>query len=391
MTVDSLARRAAISWARRRDLTPQRLWPLLRERGVETPREHGVEASREHGVEALLEAPEDELAERLGSRERARSLRRSADDAEAVRWAAEVERRGIRVITAFDPEYPALLLEIADPPFVLHASGSLDRLRLPAVSVVGSRDASRYGRDVAQRLGRELSAAGVAVVSGFARGVDAAAHEAALEGPGGTVAVLGCGLDVDYPREHRRLRERLEAGGGLFLSEHPPGEEPRPQNFPIRNRVIAGLSSGVVVVEASRRSGSLITARLAADFGRDVFAVPGSIFSETSAGAHALLRDGAILCTGADDVLAELFPMIGGGGEMKPGAVAAVDVAALRDLSVDAGRLLEAITRDEPVSADELSRALDLPAASVLAGLFELEGAGLVVAVEGGRYGIRRR
>jgi len=391
VTVDSLARRAAISWARRRDLTPQRLWPLLRERGVETPREHGVEASREHGVEALLEAPEDELAERLGSRERARSLRRSADDAEAVRWAAEVERRGIRVITAFDPEYPALLLEIADPPFVLHASGSLDRLRLPAVSVVGSRDASRHGRDVAQRLGRELSAAGVAVVSGFARGVDAAAHEAALEGPGGTVAVLGCGLDVDYPREHRRLRERLEAGGGLFLSEHPPGEEPRPQNFPIRNRVIAGLSSGVVVVEASRRSGSLITARLAADFGRDVFAVPGSIFSETSAGAHALLRDGAILCTGTDDVLAELFPMIGGGGEMKPGAVAAVDVAALRDLSVDAGRLLEAITRDEPVSADELSRALDLPAASVLAGLFELEGAGLVVAVEGGRYGIRRR
>ena len=391
MTVDSLARRAAISWARRRDLTPQRLWPLLRERGVETPREHGVEASREHGVEALLEAPEDELAERLGSRERARSLRRSADDAEAVRWAAEVERRGIRVITAFDPEYPALLLEIADPPFVLHASGSLDRLRLPAVSVVGSRDASRYGRDVAQRLGRELSAAGVAVVSGFARGVDAAAHEAALEGPGGTVAVLGCGLDVDYPREHRRLRERLEAGGGLFLSEHPPGEEPRPQNFPIRNRVIAGLSAGVVVVEASRRSGSLITARLAADFGRDVFAVPGSIFSETSAGAHALLRDGAILCTGTDDVLAELFPMIGGGAEMKPGAVAAVDVAALRDLSVDAGRLLEAITRDEPVSADELSRALDLPAASVLAGLFELEGAGLVVAVEGGRYGIRRR
>ena len=390
MTVDSLARRAAISWARRRDLTPQRLWPLLRERGVEASREHGVEASSEYGVEALLEAPEDELAERLGSRERARSLRRSADDAEAVRWAAEVERRGIRVITAFDPEYPPLLLEIADPPFVLHASGSLDRLRLPAVSVVGSREASRYGRDVAQRLGRELSAAGVAVVSGFARGVDAAAHEAALEGPGGTVAVLGCGLDVDYPREHRRLREALAAAGGLFLSEHPPGEEPRPQNFPIRNRIIAGLSSGVVVVEASRRSGSLITARLAADFGRDVFAVPGSIFSETSAGAHALLRDGAILCTGADDVLAELFPMIGV-GEVKSSVVAAADVAALRDLSAEAVRLLEAITRDEPVSADELSRALDLPAAAVLAGLFELEGAGLAVAVEGGRYGIRRR
>ncbi|HEX4440984.1 MAG TPA: DNA-processing protein DprA [Thermoanaerobaculia bacterium] len=377
-----MARRAALSWARRRDPTPQRLWPLLRSRGLE----------------ALLEAPEDALAEWLGSRERARALRRSVDDADAEHWAAEIERRGVRVITAFDPEYPRLLLEIADPPFALHASGSLDRLRLPAVSVVGSREATRYGRDVARRLGGELSAAGVAVVSGFARGVDAAAHEAALEGPGGTIAVLGCGIDVDYPREHRRLRERVAAAGGLFLSEHPPGEEPRPQNFPIRNRIIAGLASGVVVVEASRRSGSLITARLAADFGRDVFAVPGSIFSETSSGAHALLRDGAIVCTGVEDVLTELFPAIGGLGGIDRGAVAhgdvaalrSADVAALRELSAEARRLLETIARDEPVSADELSRSLDLPAAAVLAGLFELEGAGLAVAVEGGRYGIRR-
>lgn len=380
MTGESLARRAALSWVRRRGPTPQRLWPLLRSRGLET----------------LLEAREDVLAEWLQSHERARALRRSVDDADAEHWAAEIERRGVRVITAFDPEYPSLLLEIADPPFVLFASGSLDRLRLPAVSVVGSREATRYGRDVASRVGGELSAAGVTVVSGFARGVDAAAHEAALQGPGGTIAVLGCGVDVDYPREHRRLRERVAAAGGLFLSEHPPGEEPRPQNFPIRNRIIAGLASGVVVVEASRRSGSLITARLANDFGRDVFAVPGSIFSETSAGAHALLRDGAILCTGVEDVLTELFPSIGGGidrGAVTHADVAALssaDVAAMRDLSGEAKRLLETIARDEPVSADELARALDLPAAAVLAGLFELEGAGLVVAAEGGRYGIRR-
>jgi len=380
VTGDSLARRAALSWVRRRGPTPQRLWPLLRSRGLE----------------ALLEAREDVLAEWLQSHERARALRRSVDDADAEHWAAEIERRGVRVITAFDPEYPSLLLEIADPPFVLFASGSLDRLRLPAVSVVGSREATRYGRDVASRVGGELSAAGVTVVSGFARGVDAAAHEAALQGPGGTIAVLGCGVDVDYPREHRRLRERVAAAGGLFLSEHPPGEEPRPQNFPIRNRIIAGLASGVVVVEASRRSGSLITARLANDFGRDVFAVPGSIFSETSAGAHALLRDGAILCTGVEDVLTELFPSIGGGidrGAVTHADVAALssaDVAAMRDLSGEAKRLLETIARDEPVSADELARALDLPAAAVLAGLFELEGAGLVVAAEGGRYGIRR-
>jgi DNA processing protein len=171
----------------------------------------------------------------------------------------------------------------------------------------------------------------------------------------------------------------------------PSGEEPRPQNFPIRNRIIAGLSSGVVVVEASKRSGSLITARLAADFGRDVFAVPGSIFSDTSVGAHALLRDGAILCTGAEDVLAELFPSIGKLAAIDRSAVATPDVSALRDLSGEARRLLETIAIEEPVSAEELSRALDLPAAAVLAGLFELEGAGLAVAVEGGRYGIRRR
>ena len=372
MTGDFLARRAALSWSRRRNPTPQRLWPLLRSRGLE----------------ALLEAREDALAEWLESRERARALRHSVDDTDAEHWAAEIERRGVRVITAFDPEYPRLLLEIADPPFALFASGSLDRLRLPAVSVVGSREATRYGRDVATRLGGELSAAGVAVVSGFARGVDAAAHEAALQGPGGTVAVLGCGIDVDYPREHRRLRERIAGAGGLFLSEHPPGEEPRPQNFPIRNRIIAGLASGVVVVEASRRSGSLITARLAADFGRDVFAVPGSIFSETSSGTHALLRDGAILCTGVEDVLTELFPSIGALGGIERGAVAHGDASAL---STEARRLLETIARDEPVSADELARTLDLPAAAVLAGLFELEGAGLAVAVEGGRYGIRRR
>src|SRR5262249_1782508 len=196
------------------------------------------------------------------------------------------------------------------PPFVLYAVGRLERLGLPAVAIVGSREASRYGCDVATRLSRELSAVGVTVVSGFARGVDAAAHAAALEGPGGTIAVLGCGLAVDYPREHARLKASL-AADQLLVSEYPPGSEPRPQNFPIRNRIIAGISSGVVVVEASRRSGSLITARLAADFGRDVFAVPGSVFSATSVGTHELLRDGAILCRGAEDVLAELFPAVG--------------------------------------------------------------------------------
>ena len=367
MSAASTSRCAALSWARGRELTPQRLWPALRSAG---------------GLETFLSSSEGDLSRLLGSSDRARAVLRSPEDREALRWAEEIERTGVRLVTAFDEEFPRLLRETPDPPFVLYALGRIERLRLPAVAVVGSREASRYGRDVASRLGRELSGAGVTVVSGFARGVDASAHEAALDGPGGTIAVLGCGLDVDYPRENARLKDRL-AAQHLLLSEYPPGTEPRPQNFPIRNRIIAGLSSGVVVVEASRRSGSLITARLAADFGRDVFAVPGSIFSDTSSGAHELLRDGAILCRGAEDVLAELFPSVG--------APPRVPAAAPLDLSPEARRVFEALTREESLSAEELAQALDLPAATILASLFELEGTGFASTVEGGRYGIPRR
>jgi DNA processing protein len=363
-----VARRTAISWARSRELTPQRVWPVLRERG---------------GLEAVLATSEQELAERLGSRERARAVLAGPEDTATERWAGAVEAAGMRIVTAFDEEYPKALSEIADPPFLLFTIGRLERLQLPAVAVVGSRNASRYGRDVAARLSRELSLAGVTIVSGFARGVDAAAHEAAREGPGGTVAVLGCGLDVSYPREHARLKEEMSTTD-LLVSEFAPGAEPRPQNFPVRNRIIAGLAVGVIVVEASRRSGSLITARLAADSGRDVFAVPGSVFSETSAGTHELLRDGAILCRGAEDVLAELFPSVG-----VPAAPAS-DRRLAAELSSEAARLYETLRREESLSAEELAQALDLPAATILAALFELEAAGLAVC-EAGRYGAARR
>ena len=363
-----LARRTAISWARSRELTPQRVWPLVRDLG---------------GLEAVLSTPEEELGERLGSGDRARAVLAGPEDTTSERWAGAVESSGVRVVTAFDEEYPKQLSEIADPPFLLFAMGRLEKLRLPAVAIVGSRNATRYGRDVAARLARELAHAGVTIVSGFARGVDAAAHEAAREGPGGTVAVLGCGLDVNYPREHARLKAEMSVTD-LLLSEFPPGAEPRPQNFPIRNRIIAGLAVGVVVVEASRRSGSLITARLAADSGRDVFAVPGSVFSETSAGTHELLRDGAILCRGFEDVLAELFPSVG-----MP-AVRAVEPKLAFEMSGEAARLYEALRREDSLSADELAQALELPAATVLAALFELEAAGLAIC-DAGRYGATRR
>jgi DNA processing protein len=375
----TIPRRAFLSWARSGVLSPARFWPALREAG---------------GWEPLLAASGEELASRLRSPERVRALLTAVDDREADRWAEAVARRsGLALVTPADPEYPVRLAEISDPPFALFAAGSLARLKAPAVGIVGSRNASRYGREVAARLGRDLSAAGVAVVSGFARGIDTAAHESAASasegaaggGAGGTLAVLGCGLDVDYPRENAALKRALVAGGHLLLSEFPTGSEPRPENFPIRNRIIAGLSAGVVVVEASRRSGSLITARLAADFGRDVFAVPGSVFSETSIGCHELLRDGAILCRGAEDVLAELFPSV---GPARP-AVPASPAVAL-DLSREAKLVLAALARDGASSPDDLAMEADLPAATVLAALFELEQAGLAVSGDSGEYGLVR-
>ena len=369
MRGDPVLRRAAISWARGGVLSPQRLWKAVREHG---------------GIETLLAAPRGELSDWLGSEQKADALRRCVDDTESERWEAGIERAGMRLLTAFDEEYPAALSEISDPPFVLYAAGRLERLKGPAVAIVGSRAATRYGRDVAARLARDLAAAGVTIVSGFARGVDHAAHEAALSEPGGTIAVLGCGLDVDYPREHSLLKDEMRIRG-LLLSEYPPGSDPRAEHFPVRNRIIAGLSAGVVVVEASRRSGSLITARLANESGRDVFAVPGSVFSQTSIGAHELLRDGAILCRGAEDVLSELFPAIGGA----QAAVAAEPIAAA-GLSSEARRIWETLRKGEDASAEELAQTTDLPAATVLAALFELEEAGLAVFADGGRYGVKR-
>ncbi len=368
--MDRILRRAAISWAYRGDVSPHRLWPALRARG---------------GVEALLSCPESELAAILGSAERARAVLHSPEDTASERRAAEAERSGFRLVTAFEPEYPQLLREIPDPPFLLFAAGNLARLSLPAVAIVGSRAATRYGRDVAARLGRELSEAGLTVVSGFARGVDAAAHAAAAGGPGGTVAVLGCGLDIEYPREHSALKAALLARD-LIVSEHPPGTPPRAEHFPVRNRIIAGMASGIIVVEASHRSGSLITARLGAEAGRDVFAVPGSIFSDTSVGTHELLRDGAILCRGVEDVLSELFPAIG----QRPAATSARSPEAISSLSPEARRLLEILRKEEEASAEDLALASELPAPTVLAALFELEQAGLAVSADAGRYGIAR-
>ncbi|MFZ2651115.1 MAG: DNA-processing protein DprA [Burkholderiaceae bacterium] len=204
-----------------------------------------------------------------------------------------------------DPLYPAALLETADPPLLMYAQGRLAQLQAPSLAIVGSRNPTHQGMDNARVFAEHLSQCGLVVVSGLALGIDGAAHEGALNGPGGTVAVVGTGLDQVYPRRNAALAQRI-AEQGLLLSEYCLGTAPLPANFPIRNRIIAGLTRGTLVVEAALQSGSLITARLAAEAGRDVYAIPGSIHAPQSRGCHALIKQGAKLVDSAQDVLEDL-------------------------------------------------------------------------------------
>ncbi|NBO64121.1 MAG: DNA-protecting protein DprA [Acidobacteria bacterium] len=230
-----------------------------------------------------------------------------------ARAGAEIERLeplGIELVTLDDPRYPSLLREIHDPPLVLYARGEwLEAAARPCLAVVGSRRSSSYGVNAALSLARELAASGLTIVSGLARGIDAAAHRGALEAVGKTIAVVGTGLDTTYPAEHRKLGEEI-INSGAIVSEFPLGTPPLPQNFPYRNRVLSGLSFGVLIIEAAEHSGSLITARLAAEQGRDVYAVPGNITSQTSFGPNYLIKDGAKLIQCGRDVLEELPPSI---------------------------------------------------------------------------------
>ena len=275
----------------------------------------------------------------------------------------------IRCIRRRDLEFPRLLAAIHDPPPRLYARGAAEVTLLaePAVAIVGARACSAYGRSVTRSLARELAAAGLVVVSGMARGIDGEAHRGALEGGGRTVAVLGCGIDRDYPAAHAELARRI-GEDGLVLSEYEPGVEPAPWRFPARNRIIAGLCNAAVVVEARERSGALITADFALEEGRDVLAVPGEITSALSAGTNALLKLGATPVTSAADVL-ELYgiePQAARRGSLDP--VAAALMAHLRDAAL---------------TADELVRASGLDPGEGAAALMELELAGEVMLEDG--------
>ena len=220
-----------------------------------------------------------------------------------------IHKYGCQVVTLYDAAYPPHLKEIDTPPFVLYVKGELTAEDALSISLVGSRDAKDYGRKVGYRLSYQLAQRGVTVVSGLARGIDTSAHRGALEAGGRTIAVMGNGLSVIYPATNSNLAEKIEASGAL-ISEFPMAAKPMPRNFPRRNRIISGLTLGTVVVEASNRSGALITARLAAEQNREVFAVPGEIFSELSAGTHRLINEGAKLINTVDDLLNELPPHV---------------------------------------------------------------------------------
>ena len=298
---------------------------------------------------------------------------------EAEGLLAAAQRDCIEVIRESSKKYPALLRTIPDPPPVLWARGQLDALLRPGVAIVGSRAASAYALEVASRLANDLASRGVMVVSGLARGVDGAAHRGCLEGGGATVAVLGSGVNRIYPAEHDDLAATICATGAL-VSEHGPGVAPLPDHFPLRNRLISGISLGVVVVEANERSGSLITARCAADQGRDVMAVPGSVLGGRNRGSHALLKDGAKVVETADDILEELGWRGSGGAD---GAVQGPEISA-KPLEID--ELLGRLTPGEAYDLDEMSATVGLTGSNLLSRVTRWEMRGELKKVAGGRY-----
>ena len=285
-----------------------------------------------------------------------------------------LSRPGNAVLTLADLAYPLQLLEIPDPPLLLYVRGRLELLSRPCVAVIGSRNASTQGMQNAAAFAEALSQAGLTIVSGLALGIDTHAHEGGLRGEGATVAVIGTGADLVYPRRNFELAQRI-AVQGCIVSEYALGLPAIPSNFPRRNRLISGLSRGVLVVEAAAQSGSLITARLAGEYGRDVYALPGSIHATLAKGCHALIKQGAKLVDSVDDVLQEL---------QWPG-VAGVAPPAHSLLTAPAHPLLAALGYD-PCDADTLAARSSLAMAEVMSELLALEMAGLVERLPGGLF-----
>lgn len=323
------------------------------------------------------ELPRVGLTDRLRARDPVLLEEASRRREEAVAVRVRAAAGGIEVVAWSDRRFPAALLTTSDMPPALWYRGALDAFDAPAVAIVGSRAASAVALETAARLAADLAARGVVVVSGLARGVDSAAHRGALAA-GRTIAVLGSGLDRVYPREHAALARAI-AEHGLVVSEYPPGTPPLAFHFPMRNRLISGLSRAVVVIEASEQSGSLITAACALEQGRDVMAVPGNVLSGRNRGAHALIRDGATIVESADDIVEELGWPRGAAGT-GAGASTGTSATTSRD------PLLQLMRAGEPYDLDRLAEAAGVAGVRLLPRLLELELCGLVQRVGDGRF-----
>ncbi|MFN2250492.1 MAG: DNA-processing protein DprA [Anaerolineae bacterium] len=324
-------------------------------------------------VEAAWNASRRELAAVLDNRSAAAVVetRRHLDLGRSMKSLVEL---GAQVLTQDSAQYPARLREIPRPPFVLYVTGSADALSRRSVAVVGTRRASDYGLMAARRLAGGIGDRGVAVVSGMALGIDAAAHRAAVDTSGSTIAVLGCGLDIDYPFANRSLRKSVDSRGAV-VTEYPPGTTPLAGNFPARNRIVSGLALATLVVEAGTRSGALITARLALDQGREVFAVPGSIFSERSAGSNGLIAAGAAPALSAGELLEALeLESLVPSGTPAPEPRDATQAALLRLLG------------EGPLHVDDLCRAAGIPASDAARALTLMELRGWVQHMGGMRW-----
>lgn len=332
-------------------------------------------------LERAWHATESQLkAAGLDRRSRA-SLITTRSETDLNQLERQLDDLGIAALTLEDPDYPRLLHELSDAPPVLYVKGSLVDADRWAVAFVGTRRATVYGRDITYQLVLPLVHAGITIISGLAVGIDAAAHKAALEAGGRTIAVLGSGLDVIYPPEHRKLAETITRQGAL-VTEFPPGTEPDARHFPVRNRVISGLSLGVTVVEAPANSGALLTADAAAEQGRDVFAVPGNVTSRASTGTNRLIQTGAKLVMSAEDILDEL--------NLTRDVV--VVQQQVREIAPDDPQEAALISYlgDEPVHIDELCRRTEMPITQVSSMLSLMELKGMVRRLEGMFYTLAR-
>jgi len=306
-------------------------------------------------------------------------------------WRAEKEvvalrKSGGKLVNWKEPEYPQALLQIYDPPVMLYVRGDAQILNSPSLSIVGTRRPTVYGSQMAERMGRDLAARGLTIVSGLARGIDALAHQGATAVGGRAIGVLGTGIDVCYPKENKKLYEKVLERGAI-VSEFPTGSHPAPENFPVRNRIIAGMPLGVVIVEGKQYSGSLITARLAMEFGREVFGVPGNVTQEVSFAPNLLIKQGAKLVTNAEDVIEEL-PTPVRAALVQAEAVEAEqrNLLLVDGLSDVQRKLYELLNAEESRHIDDIVDTSGLNSSEVLATLFDLEMKGIVRQLPGKQF-----